>query len=393
MNILVFNVGSTTLKFACVDPHSGNRLTHGTIDRIGQDGGDAPDHLSAADMAWSRHADLEIAAIGHRLVQGGALFSTPTTVNDQVLAKLAKLDALAPLHNPPARAVLEAMVARAISVPQVLVFDTAYFSTLPEKAFRYAIPDSIYRDHGVRRYGAHGTSHQYVTGVALDYLTKHSQTGRSGAVKEDSDTGRQETMQIISLHLGGGTSITASIGGVAVETSMGMTPLEGLVMATRSGDIDPAVVLYLIRQVGMSVDEVDHLLNKSSGLLGLCGDVDMRTILRRRDAGDRAAALAIDIYVYRLQKYIGAYFAILGGLDAVIFTAGIGENAAAIRQLIMQPLKHLGIEIDPQRNSAPRRGSDVIDLTATDAAVRTLVVPTDEELAIALQVAAIVPGA
>ncbi len=336
MNILVFNVGSTTLKFACIETSSRRRLTHGLVDRIGQSGGDAADHLSAARIALDRHAEIPLAAIGHRVVQGGDTFSAPTLVDQHVLVELRKLDTRAPLHNPPARAVIEAMTARRLPIPQVLVFDTAFFATLPPKAFRYALPETFYCEHGIRRYGAHGTSHQYVTQAAMEYLASAPPRGAStkGMHIHSDDAAR-----IITLHLGGGASVTASIGGVAVETSMGMTPLEGLVMATRTGDIDPAVVLHLIRQLGMSVDEVDHLLNKRSGLLGLCGDVDMRAILHRRDVGDPAANLAIEIYVHRLQKYIGGYLAILGGLDSLVFTAGIGENAAVIRQLVAQPLR------------------------------------------------------
>jgi len=386
MNILVFNVGSTTLKFACIETNSRKRVTHGLVDRIGQTGGDAADHLSAAQIALDRHAEIPLAAIGHRVVQGGDQFSAPTFVDQHVLSELRKLDSRAPLHNPPARAVIEAMTAKQLPIPQVLVFDTAYFATLPAKAFRYALPESFYRDHGIRRYGAHGTSHQYVTQAAIDYLTGL----RSASHSTGTHTEISKPARIISLHLGGGASVTASVGGVAVETSMGMTPLEGLVMATRTGDIDPAVPLHLIRQLGMSVDEVDHLLNKRSGLLGLCGDVDMRAILQRRESGDPAAHLAIEIYIHRLQKYIGGYLAILGGLDALVFTAGVGENAAMIRQLVAEPLAHLGIGIDLQRNTAARAAGEIIDLTPAAAVVRTLVVPTDEELAIAQQVTAMI---
>jgi acetate kinase len=387
MNILVFNVGSTTLKFACINVHTGERLTSGIVDRIGQSGGDAADHLSAANIALDRHSEVEIAAIGHRLVQGGVFFSAPTLVDSKVLDDLAKLDTLAPLHNPPARAVVEAIDGRGTAITQVLVFDTAYFTTLPPRAYRYAISDEIYRDYNVRRYGAHGTSHQYVTKKALEYLCNLQSDDEHVAGNCQNDNGGAVCKRIVSLHLGGGASATASIDGVAVETSMGMTPLEGLVMATRSGDIDPAVVIHLVRNAGMSIDDVDQLLNKRSGLVGMCGDVDMRTILQRLNANDASAALAIDIYVHRLQKYIGSYLAILGGLDALVFTAGVGEHAAVIRQLVVEPLGHLGIKIDLPRNSRARPHGKIVDLTAPGATVRTLVVPTDEELAIAGQVA------
>jgi len=379
MNILVFNVGSTTLKYACIDSVSGNRLTQGTVDRIGQMGGDSADHLSAARSTFAMHADFKIAAIAHRIVQGADRFVAPTIVDDAVLADLKSLDSLAPLHNPPARLVVEASRDHDTTIPNVLVFDSAYFATLPPKAYRYAVPENIFSQHHVRRFGAHGTSHQFVTDRAIAWLD------RDDAKK--NDTKRDHKHRIISLHLGGGASVTASIGGVAIETSMGMTPLEGLVMATRSGDIDPSVVFHLMRTAGMSVDDVDRLLNKQSGLSGLCGEEDMRRILTRRDEGDEAATLAIDIYVHRMQKYIGAYFAILGGLDAVLFTAGVGENSSLIRELATTSLVHLGIAIDPDLNNAKSVGRDVRDLSAAGATVRTLMVPTDEELAIAVQAA------
>ena len=372
MNILVFNVGSTTLKFACIDSNSGERLTQGIVDRIGQNGDDAPDHLSAATATLAKHHDLRIDAIAHRIVQGADLFLKPTLVDDSVLSGLAQLDTLAPLHNPPARAVVEAIWKQDNSVPQVLVFDSAYFATLTAKAFRYAVPENVFRQHRVRRFGAHGTSHQYVTRRAIAWLN-------------DTDKSNCPSHRIISLHLGGGASATASVGGLAIETSMGMTPLEGLVMATRTGDIDPSVALHLMRTAGMSVDDVDRLLNKQSGLLGLCGEIDMRKILERREAGDEAATLAIEIYVHRIQKYIGAYFAILGGLDAIVFTAGVGENAAIIRELVTTPLAHLGIRVEPSLNSPSPDKRIVRDVSIAEAPARTLIVPTDEEFAIAIE--------
>ncbi len=369
MKVLVFNVGSTTLKYACIDTLTQSKLTQGIVDRIGQRAGDAPDHVIAASEVIQSHAEMEIGAIGHRVVQGGDRFTRPTLVTEDSLVELACLDTLAPLHNPPARKVIEAVTQRGISIPQVMVFDTAFFTTLPPKAYRYAVPDSVVAEFGVRRYGAHGTSHQYVTEKALAHLG-----------------GDRASLRMISLHLGGGASATASIGGLAVETSMGMTPLEGLVMATRTGDIDASVALHLIRQAGMSVSEVDQLLNKQSGLVGICGEPDMRAILARRQAGDERAKLAIEIYVHRLLKYIGGYVAILGGLDALVFTAGVGEHSIEIRRLVTEPLSHLGIRIDPASNESEST-ADVREVTAAAAPVRTLVVRTNEELAIALQIA------
>ncbi|TWU40862.1 acetate/propionate family kinase [Novipirellula artificiosorum] len=373
MNVLVFNVGSTTLKFACIDTTSGQRLSDGLVDRIGQSGGDAPDHLSAANLTLEKHAAINVDAIGHRVVHGSDFFTDCTLVTRKVLDDLATLDSLAPLHNPPARSVIQAITDRQMPIPQVMVFDTAYFATLPAKAYRYAVPEKIYRDFHVRRYGFHGTSHQYVAQRALEYL------GGDPAAK-----------RIITLHLGGGASAAASLGGSAVDVSLGMTPLEGLVMATRTGDIDASVPLHLMRQAGMSIDQVDRLLNKESGLIGLCGEADMRAILQRREQGDALATLAIDIYVHRLIKYVGAFAAVLGGLDALVFTAGVGENAAVIRELVARPLGFLGIAIDPETNQSARPKAEQIDLSASDATVCTLIVPTNEEWAIAKQTEAFV---
>ncbi len=378
-NILVFNVGSTTLKFACIEVASGRRLSHGLIDRIGQPGGDSIDHLSAAKNVLDRHRDAGVDAIGHRIVHGGSRFRVPTRVTPTVIEELRKLDTLAPLHNPPGRSLVEAIDGLGLEIEQVLVFDTAYFSTLAPVAYRYAIPDSIYLEHDVRRYGAHGTSHRYVTQRALQSLC-------------EGDIERAEQMRIVSLHLGGGASATASVGGIAIDTSMGMTPLEGLVMATRSGDIDPSVPLRLIRRGGMTADQVDHLLNKASGLMGLCGEPDMRAILARRDRGDGAASLAIDIYIHRLVKMIGGYAAEMAGLDALVFTAGVGENSAEIRQLATIRLMHLGIRLDPTANLVGKSAAVVTDISAEDAVVKTLIVRTDEELEIATQTATLVAG-
>ncbi|TWU61058.1 acetate/propionate family kinase [Crateriforma conspicua] len=378
MNVLVVNVGSTTLKYACIDTQRRERLTEGLIDRIGQDGGDAPDHMTAVQDALQKHADIEFAAIGHRVVQGGDRFTEPTRVTDQVRSDMVELDPLAPLHNPPARRVIDHIATTSSSIPQVLVFDTAYFSTLPPVAYRYAVPDSVYVDHGVRKYGMHGTSHQYVTGLALDHLAAQG-IDRASA-------------KVITLHLGGGASATASIGGRAVDTSMGLTPLEGLVMATRCGDIDPSVPIYLMRTAGWTVDQVERVLIKESGLLGLCGQADMRLALEAATDDDESAKLAIDIYVRRLHKYVGSYFAVLGGLDALVFTAGIGENSAEIRRRVVEPLHHLGLRMDLPVNAWAKPDVQPIDLSSDDATVRTLVVPTDEEWAIARQTADVIDG-
>jgi acetate kinase len=361
MNVLVFNVGSTTLKYAFIDAKTEQVSESGLVDRIGQPGGDAINHVVAAKIAIDEVGLNNVCVIGHRIVQGGDLFLEPALVTPDVLERLRTLDTLAPLHNPAARSVVEGLVD--IGTPQALVFDTSYFATLSPAAYRYAVPEDWYQKHAVRRYGFHGTSHQYVTEKAIQFL------------------GGDETSRIISLHLGGGTSATASIGGRAVDTSMGMTPLEGLVMATRSGDLDPAIVLHMTEHAGLEPKDVREALNRKSGLLGLCGDPDMRTVLDRRRAGDPTATLAIDIYVRRIIKTIGSYMAILGGLDALVFTAGVGQHSPEIRSLVCQSLEHFGITLSEDKNQACCQ--ETTDISATDARVRTLVVDTNEELAIA----------
>ncbi|MCC9654511.1 acetate/propionate family kinase [Rhodopirellula halodulae] len=361
MNVLVFNVGSTTLKYACIDSETEDTIASGLLDRIGQPGGDAINHLIAAEDAIQNVGLQNVHAIGHRIVQGGSLFPEPTVATAEVLTRLKTLDTLAPLHNPSARAVAEGLTK--MTAPQVLVFDTSYFASLSPAAYRYAVPEDWYSEHAVRRYGFHGTSHQFVTQKAIDFLGGHEQT------------------KIISLHLGGGASATASIGGRAIDTSMGMTPLEGLVMASRSGDLDPAVVLHMTEHAGLSPSDVRDALNRRSGLFGLCGEPDMRAVLGRRQTGDPAATLAIDIYVRRIVKTIGSYIAVLGGLDALVFTAGVGQHSTEIRAMVCQSLGHFGISICPQKNETCR--DDPSDLSSENARVRTLVVATNEELAIA----------
>lgn len=370
MIALVLNVGSTTLKFACIDTQTNRRLTDGTVDRIGQTGGDAHDHSAAVEKVLEQHRPFQIDVIGHRIVHGGESFQQPTLATPDVLRALACLDRLAPLHNPAARKVVEDIAQSRPSLNQVMVFDTAFFASLPPEAYRYALPESAYVQHGVRRYGMHGTSHRYVIEQARGYL-------------QDARKDLNEPLRIISLHLGGGASATASVGGVAVDTSMGMTPLEGLVMATRCGDVDPSVPLFLMEEMGMDLGQMRDLLNKSSGMLGLCGDADMRTILNRRQQGDTAASLAIDIYIHRLVKTVGAYAAVMGGVDAIVFTAGVGENAPQIRSLTCARLSYLGVSLNEERNGLAVGSKQVCDVSLESAKVVSLVVPTDEEVAIA----------
>ncbi|MBH5337070.1 acetate kinase [Streptomyces pactum] len=379
--MLVLNSGSSSLKYQLLDmagsgPDRGARLASGIVERIGE--GPVADHEAALKQAA---AELdrqglgldspELAAVGHRVVHGGTRFTEPTLIDDAVLAEIEKLVPLAPLHNP--ANISGITVARGLrpDLPQVAVFDTAFHATMPEAAARYAVDTATADRFGVRRYGFHGTSHAYVSRATARLLGK--------------DPAEVNT---IVLHLGNGASASAVRGGVCVDTSMGLTPLEGLVMGTRSGDIDPAAIFHLARVGGMSTDEIDTLLNKRSGLVGLCGDNDMREIGRRMGEGDPAAQLAFDVYVHRLRKYVGAYTAVLGRVDAIAFTAGVGENSAAVREAALRGLGALGIEVDAVRNAI--RGSSARLISAAASRVAVAVVPTDEELEIATQTYALV---
>ncbi|WP_225849873.1 acetate kinase [Streptomyces sp. HPF1205] len=368
--VLVLNSGSSSVKYQLLDMAGERRLASGVVERIGEEGGVA-DHAEALRQASAelkeRGLGLDspaLAAVGHRVVHGGTRFTEPTVVTDEVLAEIEKLVPLAPLHNP--ANITGIKVARELrpDLTQVAVFDTAFHSTIPEAAARYAIDTSVADRFGIRRYGFHGTSHAYVSAATAALL------GRDPA-----------QVNVIVLHLGNGASASAVRGGVCVDTSMGLTPLEGLVMGTRSGDIDPAVVFHLERVGGMSTDEIDTLLNKRSGLLGLCGANDMREIGRRMGEGDEAARLAFDVYVHRLRRYVGAFTAVLGRVDAIAFTAGVGENSAAVRVAALDGLEALGIHVDPVRNAV--RGSGPRLISADGSPVAVAVVPTDEELAIA----------
>lgn len=370
--VLVLNSGSSSVKYQLLDMAAEARLAAGIVERIGEPGGVA-DHAEALRIVSKelrgRGLGLDspdLAAVGHRVVHGGTRFTEPTLVTDEVVHAVEELIPLAPLHNP--ANVTGIKVARELrpDLPQVAVFDTAFHATMPEAAARYAIDTEVADRHGVRRYGFHGTSHAYVSRATAALL------GREPA-----------EVNVIVLHLGNGASASAVRGGVCVDTSMGLTPLEGLVMGTRSGDIDPAVVFHLARVGGMEVDAVDDLLNKRSGLLGLCGDNDMREIGRRMAEGDQAAQLAFDVYVHRLRKYVGAYCAVLGRVDAIAFTAGVGENSPAVRGAAVRGLEPLGIEIDAVRNAV--RGTAARVISSENSRVAIAVVPTDEEMEIARQ--------
>ncbi|MEU0842380.1 acetate kinase [Streptomyces sp. NPDC005962] len=376
--VLVLNSGSSSVKYQLLDMADGARLSSGLVERIGD--GPVADHTAALKQVAEELAGQglgldspELAAIGHRVVHGGTRFTEPALITDEVVEEIEKLIPLAPLHNP--ANVTGIKVARALrpDLPQVAVFDTAFHSTMPESAARYAIDTETADRFGVRRYGFHGTSHAFVSRATAKLLGK--------------DVAELNT---IVLHLGNGASASAVRGGECVDTSMGLTPLEGLVMGTRSGDLDPAAIFHLSRVGGLSTDEIDTLLNKRSGLLGLCGDNDMREIGRRIGEGDAAARLAFDIYIHRLRKYVGAYTAVLGRLDAIAFTAGVGENSAAVREAALRDLPAFGIEVDSVRNAV--RGSTARLISAESSRVAVAVVPTDEELEIASQTFDLVSG-
>jgi acetate kinase len=393
--VLVLNSGSSSVKYQLLDMSDNNRLASGLVERIGERTslvrhtpsasgeprertGPVADHEAALKaMADELAADglgldsPELAAIGHRVVHGGMHFTEPTVIDEAVLAEIERLIPVAPLHNPANLTGIRTAMALRPDLPQVAVFDTAFHTTMPESAARYAIDVETADAHRVRRYGFHGTSHAYVSRATAKLL---------GRAPED--------VNLIVLHLGNGASASAVRGGRCVDTSMGLTPLEGLVMGTRSGDLDPAVIFHLMRVGKMSTDEIDNLLNKKSGLIGLCGDNDMREIRRRVDAGDEQAKLAFDIYIHRLKKYIGAYYAVLGRVDAIAFTAGVGENAAPVREAAVAGLEPLGLAVDDALNAV--RSDEPRLISPADARVAVAVVPTDEELEIATQTYALV---
>ncbi|MCW2550900.1 MAG: acetate kinase [Mycobacterium sp.] len=367
--VLVLNCGSSSLKYAVLEPDSGRQLADGNIERIGA--GPIADHEAALRAAFDELSEtgrdfdsLGLVAVGHRVVHGGPDLHRPTVVDDALITKLETLSPLAPLHNPPA--ILGIEVARKVlpDLPQVAVFDTAYFHDLPATAATYAIPRDVAAQWHIRRYGFHGTSHQYVSEQAAVFL----QTPL-------------ESLNQIVLHLGNGASASAIVGGRPQDTSMGLTPMEGLVMGTRSGDLDPGVIMYLHRTAGMSMADVETMLNRRSGVLGLGGEIDFRLLHQRIESGDAEAQLAYDVYIHRLRKYIGSYLALLGNTDVITFTAGIGENDAAVRRDALSGLAPLGVELDEHLNDSPARSPRRISFETSPTTV--LVIPTNEELAIA----------
>ena len=368
--VLVLNSGSSSVKFAVLEPDSGVLIADGIVERIG-DEGSVPDHAAAMEAVFESLAadghrldDLGLVAVGHRVVHGGPDLYRPTVVDDALIARLKEISPLAPLHNPPAILGIEVARKALPDLPHVAVFDTAFFHDLPQAAATYAIDADLARTWKVRRYGFHGTSHQYVSEQAAAFL---------GAPLE--------SLSQIVLHLGNGASVSAIVGGRPVETSMGLTPMEGLVMGTRSGDVDPGVIFYLWREAGMSVEDIESMLNRRSGVRGLGGEIDFRELHRRIESGDSAARLAYDVYIHRLRKYIGAYLAVLGSADVITFTAGVGENDAAVRRDALSGLTAFGVELDEHLNASPGRTARRI--SPDGAPTTVLVIPTDEELAIA----------
>jgi acetate kinase len=372
LRVLVINAGSSSLKFALIEPDSGKVLERGLVERLSGEGA----HAKALDGVLAKLAGHAIAAVGHRVVHGGEHFSASVVLDAAAIATIEACSELAPLHNPANLAGIGAARALFPDLPHVAVFDTAFHQTLPPTAFMYAIPHELYERHKVRRYGFHGTSHRYVAEEAARRL------GRP-----------LPELELVTAHLGNGCSATAIRGGKSVDTTMGLTPLEGLVMGTRSGDVDPNLHDFLAERAGLSLSEITELLNRKSGLLGLSGTSnDMRTLLDARERGDARAALAIGVFTYRLAKAVLSLCAALQRLDALVFTGGIGEHAAPIRAETLAALRVLGAEVDPERNAAHGASSGG-RITRDESRLLSFVVPTNEELVIAREAARFVARA
>ncbi|MBM7564536.1 acetate kinase [Paenibacillus sacheonensis] len=399
MIILVMNAGSSSLKYQLYNMEDESVLAQGRVERIGMDASilvhepagkaevnevsEILDHNTAVrrliDMITHKeHGVLEsmkeIHAVGHRVVHGGESFKQSTIVTDDVKKEIRRLFDLAPLHNPPAMMGITAVEYNLPEVPQVVVFDTAFHQSMPQETFLYPIPMVLYRRHKIRRYGFHGTSHDYVSKLAAKTLGMPL-----------------ESLKLVTCHIGNGASCAAIMNGRSFDTSMGLTPLEGLMMGTRSGDLDPAIVPFTMNKEELTLNEVNSMLNKHSGLLAISGiGSDMREIVEAMDAGDKQAKLAFDMYTYRLRKYIGAYAAGMNGLDAIVFTAGVGENSVAVRKAVCENLSFLGIELDDARNEV--RSKEPRSITTDASRVKALVVPTNEELLIARDTDRLVKG-
>jgi acetate kinase len=392
MKVLVINCGSSSIKYQLIDMTDESVMASGLVERIGEEQGSLthkanpgtdreakvsleqpiPDHADglklSIDLLCSGENAVcsmdEIDAVGHRVVAGGEKFNKPVVVSEDMMPDLKETERLAPLHNPAnlggAREAMELFPG----VPQVLVFDTAFHQTIPPHAYMYALPYEFYEEDHIRRYGAHGTSHKYVAGECARLMGKPL-----------------DELNVITVHLGNGASMAAVENGRCVDTSMGLTPLEGLVMGTRSGDIDPAIHNYLAVNRGMDIAAIDNLLHKESGLKGLCGMNDMRDIHAAIADGNERAQLALDVQTYRIRKYVGSYMAVLGRVDGIVFTAGIGENDDVVRRESLKGLEHLGVKLDQEANA--RRAKEPMRISSGDSAVEVWVIPTNEELAIA----------
>lgn len=392
MNILVVNAGSSSIKYQLIDMKTELPLSSGIVERIGLKEGVIKHktfingeekkikekfHIADHSVGLKRVAELltdkeigvidnpsEIQAVGHRLVHGGEAFTKTVVITNEVKANVMELFPLAPLHNPANLNGVEVAEKVFPNAVQIGVFDTAFHQTMPEVAYRYAIPKNMYTEMGIRKYGFHGTSHKYVSEKAIEYLGKND-------------------AKVITIHLGNGASMAAVNAGKSIDTSMGIGPLNGLIMGTRSGNIDPSIIFYLVEQKGYSVEEVSKILNKESGMQGLTGDTDMREIEERYLNGDREAVLAYQMYAYRIKQYIGNYTAAMNGLDAIVFTAGIGENDTIVRKLVCQNMDFFGIELDEEKNSV--RNSEIREINKEGTKTKILVIPTNEELEIARQ--------
>lgn len=392
MKVFIINSGSSSVKYQLLDPENQFVLAKGTVSRIGMSGallnhqrhdgkkfeisGEILDHTAAIEyviaiMLHPEHGVIkdknEITAVGHRVVHGGEKFKGSVMITPEVIKMIQDCIKMAPLHNPHNLRGINACLRLLPGVPQVAVFDTAFHAQMEEHAYIYGIPYELYERHGIRRYGFHGTSHYYVSRQAYKYL---------GVKKEDS--------KVITCHLGNGCSMAAVDRGVSVDTTMGFTPLEGLLMGTRCGDVDPSVPLQLINMENLNVREIDSLLNKHSGLKGLSGEFsDMRDVVEAMEKGSSRAKLAFNVFCYRIRKYIGAYAAVMGGVDAIIFTGGIGENAKTVRAKVCEKFEYLGLKFDAKQNEAIKSGA-IEEISADDSNVKVLVIPTNEELVIAI---------
>lgn len=391
MNILVINAGSSSIKYQLIDMTNEETLTSGIVERIGLTDGiithktfvdgekkhkevfDIPNHTvglnRVAELLTDKDLGVitdpsEIQVVGHRTVHGGEAFQKTTVITDEVKEEIKKLFPLAPLHNPANLTGIEVAEKVFPNATQIAVFDTAFHSTMPAVAYRYAVPTELYENYGIRKYGFHGTSHKYVSEKAVEYL------GNKDA-------------KVVTIHIGNGASMAAVDGGICIDTTMGLGPLSGLIMGTRSGDIDPSIIFYLVEQKGYSIEEVSKILNKESGMYGITGKTDMREIESCVLNGDAIAKLSYDMYTYRIKQFIGNYAAAMNGLDAIVFTAGVGENDTCVREMVCKNMEFFGFEIDDDKNSV--RSSEIREINKEDSRTKVLVIPTNEELEIAKQ--------